>query len=118
MRKRRQQSSFVNRLTDYKYLLGLLGVVIAGIVFYANSPIFPLKLLALLFVVSAIVILFLPSKTEYATVLIILVFGSLSAVLSPINDIPDEYVHFARSSFLSDGHLNLSNNKTLFQNPS
>lgn len=111
MRKRRQQSSFVNRLTDYKYLLGLLGVVIAGIVFYANSPIFPLKLLALLFVVSALVILFLPSKTEYATVLIILVFGGLSAVLSPINDIPDEYVHFARSSFLSDGHLNLSNNK-------
>lgn len=110
MQTQSKRSYFSQRFFEtYRYIIALLVIMLAGLVFYANSPILPWKFLLLIFGISTIVIVCLPKKLEYATVLIILVFGAMSAVISPINDIPDETVHFARSSFLSTGQLNLSN---------
>lgn len=76
---------------------------------YAQSM--PWKILLVLFTVGVVLLTFKPKKLEYATALIIIVTGVMSAYLSPNNDIPDEPVHYQRSLFLSEGDMNLSNDK-------
>ncbi|HEL0756003.1 TPA: DUF2142 domain-containing protein [Streptococcus equi subsp. zooepidemicus] len=92
-----------------KALLVLLGAFLVLLLLYTQSTDLPIKFLVILVAIAALLIIFLPSNIEYATVLIIVVMGSVSAFISPINDIPDERVHFARALYLSEGNLNLTN---------
>ncbi|WP_231198041.1 hypothetical protein [Streptococcus equi] len=96
-----------------KALLVLLGAFLVLLLLYTQSTDLPIKFLAILVAIAALLIIFLPSNMEYATVLIIVVMGSVSAFISPINDIPDERVHFARALYLSEGNLNLRKNFSL-----
>lgn len=113
---RQTMTKFKTTVTEnYKYILSIIFTILFGIILYTNATHYPIKFLGLIFLISTLLIVFLPSKIEIASVLIILTFGSLSAILSPINDIPDEYVHYARSVFVSEGHLNLSNQKSHLQ---
>ncbi|MCU9533738.1 DUF2142 domain-containing protein [Streptococcus sp. CSL10205-OR2] len=95
--------------SNMKSLIILLLVFIITMIFYSQSSDLPKKLLVFLFIISSHLIMFLPKKIEVATVSIILTLGIFSATITPINDIPDETVHYARSFFLSEGNLNLSN---------
>lgn len=92
-----------------KLLIGLVGVFLAGFIFYDDHPGSPLSLLLLVGLLSVILIIALPKRLDIATAMIIISFGTVSSLVSPIVDVPDEHVHYARSSFLSDGNLNLGN---------
>lgn len=94
----------------YKWIIGLFLVFLASYIYYDDQPGQPYLLLATLFVVTAVLLVVLPKKLSLATATIIIIFGSFSSFLSPIVDVPDEHVHYARSSYLSDGQLHLSNN--------
>ncbi|WP_337129602.1 hypothetical protein, partial [Staphylococcus aureus] len=48
-------------------------------------------------------------KIELAAFFTILIFGSISVFITPINDVPDEFVHYARSVYVAEGDFNLSN---------
>ena len=88
---------------NYKYVLSILATIIMAVVLYTNAVDLPKKFLVLLFLIASILIIFLPRKIEYAAIAIILVMGGMSALISPINDIPDEYVHQARVVYIADG---------------
>ncbi|HHJ8741856.1 TPA: DUF2142 domain-containing protein, partial [Streptococcus pyogenes] len=92
------------------YIYSTFLTLFLTVILYANSLNLPLKFISLLFVVSTLLIVFLPKKLEVATIIFILVFGTLSAIISPINDIPDEYVHYSRTVYISEGDINLTNN--------
>lgn len=104
-------NDFKSRMVANKfYLLCLLPIFFLASAYGSPGiPIFPFRWLAVLLVMIWGLILYLPKKLPQAIVVIILTLGSVSAVLAPINDIPDEYVHYARSHYLADGNLNLSN---------
>lgn len=87
----------------------LLGSFAVFVVLYAKSMDLPITFLGILFLTSLVLMTFLPSKIEVATLLIIAIMGTIAAFISPINDIPDERVHFARALYLSEGNINLSN---------
>lgn len=95
---------------NYKYVLSILATIIMAVVLYTNAVDLPKKFLVLLFLIASSLIIFLPRKIEYATIAIILVMGGMSALISPINDIPDEYVHQARAVYIAEGDFNLTNN--------
>ncbi|WP_277291234.1 DUF2142 domain-containing protein [Streptococcus orisratti] len=97
--------------SNYKYVLSILATIIMAVVLYTDAMDLPMKFLGLLFLVSVLLIICLPRKIEYATVAIILLMGGISALISPINDIPDERVHYARAVYISEGDINLSNKK-------
>ncbi|MFB0699793.1 hypothetical protein ACER17_09015, partial [Streptococcus pyogenes] len=92
------------------YIYSTFLTLLLTVILYANSLNLPLKFISLLFVVSTLLIVFLPKKLEVATIIFILVFGTISAIISPINDIPDEYVHYSRTVYISEGDINLTNN--------
>ncbi|WP_423215716.1 DUF2142 domain-containing protein [Streptococcus equinus] len=91
------------------YSLLLLVFLIMYVVYGDNNDI-PVKLTLVLFIIGIFLISIPIMKIEYRTAIFILIMGITSACLSPINDIPDEPVHYQRSLFLSEGDLNLSNN--------
>lgn len=100
----------IDRLKErFGLVIGLTVVFFLGILFYTNQPNLPLSLLLLLYVFSALLIIFLPKRLDFAAMVVIIIFGSFSAVVSPILDIPDEHAHYSRSSLLAEGELNLSN---------
>lgn len=105
------QQTFARLKERYPLLVGLSLVFFLGVLFYANQPDLPLSLLAVFYLTAALVIIYLPKRLDYATALVILVFGSFSAVVSPIMDVPDENAHYARSSLLAEGQLNLNNDQ-------
>lgn len=77
---------------------------------YGDNNDIPVKLTLVLFFIGIFLISISKVRIEYRTAIFILITGIASACLSPINDIPDEPVHYQRSLFLSEGDLNLSNN--------
>lgn len=97
--------------SNYKYILSIFATIIMAIVLYADTMNFPMKFLGILFLVSVLLIICLPQEIEYAVIAIILIMGCVSALISPINDIPDERVHYARAVYISEGDINLSNKK-------
>lgn len=100
----------MNKLQDIPKALALLFIsFFIFIVLYRQTTDLPIAFLVILFFIALVIISFLPSKIEIATITIIIVTGTVSAFISPINDIPDERVHFARALYLSEGHLNLTN---------
>ncbi|MGT2934892.1 DUF2142 domain-containing protein [Streptococcus castoreus] len=99
---------------NYKYICSIFITLLLSIVLYTNTFNYPLRFMGFIFILASLLIVFLPKKLEVATVLLILVFGSLSVMITPLNDVPDEYVHYARSVYISEGDINLSNdNKNL-----
>ena len=70
----------------------LLGSFAVFVVLYAKSMDLPITFLGILFLTSLVLMTFLPSKIEVATLLIIAIMGTIAAFISPINDIPDERV--------------------------
>ncbi|MFM9597275.1 hypothetical protein ACKI1O_48995, partial [Streptomyces scabiei] len=78
-------------------------------ILYTDSLHYPIKFLAIIFIFSSLLILFLPKKIELAAFFTILIFGSISVFITPINDVPDEFVHYARSVYVAEGDFNLSN---------
>lgn len=90
------------------YSLLLFVFVLMYTVYGQNNDI-PLKITLVLFFIGIFLISIPPLKIEYRVFIFILFTGIASASLSPINDIPDEPVHYQRSLFLSEGDLNLSN---------
>lgn len=98
-------------LENNKFTILLLLTIVVGVIMYGNLLNLPYFLLALIFLIASILIFVLPKKIELATFSIIIVLGFFSSFASPIHDIPDETVHFARSMFLSEGNMNLSNDE-------
>lgn len=94
----------------YHYLLLLILTCFYMVIMYTDSLKLPLGHLTFLVLVSMALIMYQPSSQIRRVLVMIGVLGGLSAFYSPINDVPDEYVHYARSLFLSEGDLNLSNN--------
>lgn len=94
---------------NYKYLLSIVITIVLAIILYTDSLHYPIKFLAIIFIFSSLLILFLPKKIELAAFFTILIFGSISVFITPINDVPDEFVHYARSVYVAEGDFNLSN---------
>lgn len=99
----------------YKYLILLLSTACYMVIMYTNEVKLPLGHLFFLLIIASLLILYYPSSARRRFLLMIGVFGTLSVFYSPIHDIPDEYVHYARSLFLSEGDLNLSNDQEQLQ---
>ncbi|HEP2538835.1 TPA: hypothetical protein VCG01_001773, partial [Streptococcus pyogenes] len=57
------------------YIYSTFLTLLLTVILYANSLNLPLKFISLLFVVSTLLIVFLPKKLEVATIIFILVFG-------------------------------------------
>lgn len=71
----------------------------------------PLKSILLVTLLLFFVLFCWSKKIEKNVLLIIVVFGGLFSLLSPIYDVWDEPAHFARTQYISEGNLFLSNDK-------
>ncbi|XUD11680.1 hypothetical protein IGJ55_000837 [Enterococcus sp. AZ170] len=102
-------SYFHNLLkTRWKYLFGLVVVVlIATIFFFQFNPI-PKKLIILLVCLSAIPIVFVKEKLETSALCCILVLGTVFTFITPVLDTPDEPSHLARAFYVAEGNLGMS----------
>lgn len=114
MRQRRtsKDSSIINWSQQLAYCLALAMTMLVTTILQTKGGSMVLVIAALtgLFLAISLLNLLLPKKLEWATLLLILFFGGASALLTPVNDAPDEYVHFARAVYVSEGDVNLTDN--------
>ncbi|MFA9492919.1 DUF2142 domain-containing protein [Streptococcus sp. E17BB] len=96
--------------SSLNYLVGLaLTVFVATLIYIKSVPSLKLALVIMgLGILVWVFMIFLPKSLPKATFLMIVFFGSISTFVTPINDVPDEYVHFARSLYISEGDVNLT----------
>ncbi|MDG3131782.1 DUF2142 domain-containing protein [Streptococcus suis] len=91
----------------YKHVLFIwLSMIVLYFVLDGGIMNAPKKLLIISGLVFSIIILF-PGKYHNRVFVSILLSGSLFVYNTPIMDIPDENVHYARALYLSDGHIYL-----------
>ncbi|WP_373760799.1 DUF2142 domain-containing protein [Streptococcus ferus] len=98
---------------NLKYFISIFATLILGVILFNAQPATNMNLklvLVALFLISSCLVLFLPKRIDYAVVIIVLIFGGISSLISPINDVPDETVHYARAVNISEGDFNLNNN--------
>lgn len=92
------------------FFIGMLALYVENLLRLASF-----RFYIMIFIILATILCFLPKKIEMMVFVVIVTMGSISAYLSPIFDIPDEPVHYARSLYLSEGDLNLSNDLAKLQ---
>lgn len=71
--------------------------------FQASTAVYPL------IIGMTLLLLALPSKKELACLMTLLVGGLAFAVVTPVLNTPDEYVHLSRAMHIAQGDINLDN---------